>query len=330
LTWGWRIVVLVALLAAFGYEVAPLWSAGFVYEDAQWNAACIGAIPMTVRAIPRRLTITAWCAQMGQSPRAYHAANVALHLLVGLFVAAVVAQVTRAEAATWAAVVLWLLHPLNMETIAYVSTRGEAIAALGVLGACLLALRGHPWLAAVAAVGGVMGKESAIAVVALVPLVLWMRDGRKTCHVAAGVALLVLLTLGASWLLALTSSLSVSLSWALLQASAAARLICLAVVPWGQTIDYDYERVLTLLKLAAAGALVAFAWSAYRIGAKAPLLAGGMGWMLVALAPRFLVATPRSVLNEHQFYLPLIGGAFVVAGLLTHTERIYGSHTALA
>jgi hypothetical protein len=44
-------------------------------------------------------------------------------------------------------------------------------------------------------------------------------------------------------------------------------------------------------------------------------LAWGTVWVLIALAPRFVMRIPE-VLNEHQMYLPMVGISFTLGALL--------------
>ena len=53
--------------------------------------------------------------------------------------------------------------------------------------------------------------------------------------------------------------------------------------------------------------LVVLAVAAWRVRTRARWVTFAAGWALVALVPRLVIQTPRSYLNEHQFYLPLLG-----------------------
>ncbi len=108
-----------------------------------------------------------------------------------------------------------------------------------------------------------------------------------------------------------------------MQGTAFARLIGLAVVPIGQTVDYDYAAVPLALKLVACGAVGVLGSCGAAMRKTAPLISLGIAWTLIASIPRFLVTTPLSVFNEHQFYVPMMGGVFIVADLLNRFGSVH-------
>src|SRR5689334_93851 len=67
----------------------------------------------------------------GQDPAAYHAANVALHaanaVLVGLVLEAI------AVPAPWAVAALFAVHPIHVESVAWVTERKNVLSGLGYL-----------------------------------------------------------------------------------------------------------------------------------------------------------------------------------------------------
>ncbi len=84
-------------------------------------------------------------AQGGESPGMYRVVNIALHIFAGilfwLLLNETLARSPRIShrlkdargSIAWASALLWLAHPLNTETIVYVSRRTELLAALGLL-----------------------------------------------------------------------------------------------------------------------------------------------------------------------------------------------------
>lgn len=304
-------LLLVGLLA---WEYVPAMRGGFVYEDANLNDACDRARFVWYRQT-RPLTMGSWCTQRTSSPLARHAVNLALHGAVTALVGGLVWAVTREVWASAFAAAFFGLNAVGVEAVAYLSGRSELIAALGVTGACLAALQRRWWLVGVGALVGVGGKESAIVALLLVPLCLWYARGPRW---AWGVGLGAVLVGGgiarrtATWWVDWAPG-----SWALLQVSAWARLSVLSVLPFGQTVDYDYAHVPLALQVVALAALVAAGW-----WARASRLRWfGACWVALASAPRLIVPTPRSVFSEHQFYLPLVGMAIVLASCLTQESH---------
>ena len=96
-------------------------------------------------------------------------------------------------------------------------------------------------------------------------------------------------------------------SWLFLQASAAYRLIGLTLWPVGLTVDADIDLIPLVFQWFAGAALCGMVALTGVLHRRQPLVAYGLAWYLVSLVPRLIIQTPRSYLNEHQFYVPLMG-----------------------
>lgn len=116
--------------------------------------------------------------------------------------------------------------------------------------------------------------------------------------------------------------------WLLVQASAAHRLLGLMVVPIGQTVDYDYDALpqprAGLTGLSVLSALGATAW---RVRRRYPLVTYGLAWVLIVIAPRLVIQTPRSYLSEHQMYAAIPGAMLVLGGAVAAIARLKGNKT---
>lgn len=298
---------LLALLIVGVY--APSLRGGFVYEDYKATDACAG-----YRLVGRMVTVGSWCWQvdLGHSARAFRFVSLGLHLIVTALVGALAWTVTREVAPALLATAFFGLNAVNVESVAYLTSRGELIAAIGVVGACLAVW--HRWwlLAATLLLLGWWGKESAAAAAMLVPLVLWYQRRSVGWLVAAGAGAVALevgiLMQTAAWWKDFPG-LSAA-SWALTQTTAIARVTALSVLPFGQTVDYDYAGTSAVVALVAC--VAALAWASRQ----SRLVVCGAAWVACAVAPRLIVPTPQSVFNEHQFYLPLVGMALILASLM--------------
>src|SRR5206468_2515153 len=100
-----------------------------------------------------------------------------------------------------------------------------------------------------------------------------------------------------------------------------ATYVRLYLLPWGQSLDYDYAKRSglfdgpTLLSLVAlVGALAA----AVRVRRTQPVFTFSVFFMLGVLAPTSLFVLPDFIF-EHRIYLPLAAAALVTAVL---AERI--------
>ena len=117
----------------------------------------------------------------------YHAVNVLLHVLVTLLLARLFLRIGLAPPVSFAAALLFAMHPIHVEAVTSVVGRGETLAAALALGAICLALdaaegRGRRWLGlALALVFYALAnltKESASVAAAIVFLLLaWRAEG---------------------------------------------------------------------------------------------------------------------------------------------------------
>lgn len=303
----------IALLIVWVY--APSLRGGFVYEDYKSVDACT-VVPSEFQPWlarlglrERGLTRASWCWQ--GSSVAMRWTNLGLHLVVTALVGALAWTLTGTWAVSLLATALFGVNAVAVETVAYLSSRGELLAAIGVLGGCLAALH-RRWVAVVPLLlVGWLGKESSVVGVLLIPLCLaFQRRLWPWVVLGAGVLLgaAVCSKTAVWWTYADMPSRG---DWALLQTTAIARVTALAVLPFGQTVDYDYARVSLAWQWMSVAAVVAgLAWAARQ----SRTIAFGAAWIACATAPRLLVPTPRSVFPEHQFYLPLVGVALLLAG----------------
>lgn len=327
---------LIALLVWTAVLYSGSLQAGFVYEDQflpteawrGWSHEWA-----TITFSPRSLSTLAFRLQASQSPKAYHAVNVGLHLVCGTLVYALVLPYGPVAATVTTA--LWLIHTLGSEAVLYVSQRTDLIAS-----ACLLLmllatrLRG-PWNAMGAVGCGLLAlwaKESAVVLVFLLPLWLWYEQRWSRLWTVAvaigacavGLAAIPLLRSSGSvgdgvhqWnmLAQYTAPAAHGPFWfASVQCAAVWRLLALIVWPSGFTVDHDWDLVSPALALTALAASLLMLVLAYRGSARHRTFAFCVFWIVFSLAPRFVVPLPDYV-NEHQFYLSRFG-PFLLLGVM--------------
>ena len=181
--------LLVGLLILTATVYAQTWSHGFVYEDDTWRSGVDQApasYPLPGRALTyltQHLTLRI----AGDEPALYHMGNLALHLLNGVLLWAVVRRMVPALA-LWATG-LFLLHPLASSAVAYVTGRADLLVVLFTLLALWCGLQRGWWLVGVplALLAAAMSKEVGVLAVPLVTLTLmvWRRDQVTTWLVSA-------------------------------------------------------------------------------------------------------------------------------------------------
>lgn len=284
----------------------------------------------------------------------YHAFNLTIHLLAGLALLGLVRRMLEspklrarhARAAPWLALavaLLWLLHPLQTESVAYIIQRAETLMGLfllvtlycGIRGAESAAHHARWYLAAVTACTlGMASKE----VMVVAPLVMLLYDRvflsgsfraifRQRWGLYAGLAA-TWLVLGVAVLTSRpedTSGLVPGATWryAITQFGVIVHYLRLAFWPHPQVFDYLWPladsvsavvpSALVVLSLLGATiwALVRLAWPGFW-GA----------WFFLILAPTSSVLAIADAAVEHRMYLPL---AAVVVLVVLGAHELAGS-----
>ena len=309
---------------------APYWPAnlgGLVYRP----------LPVATYALDWQLHSPVW----------FHAVNLVWHAGVAVAVAALARRWTSVTAAL-AAGLIFAVHPVHVEVVASVVGRADLMATLAT---CLavyaaLALDSIAWSAAFLVLG-ILSKESAAAVPALIALGWVLGMGREAARPAQRRVLAYL----ASWF-------AIAIAYLLLrvavlhpyqgfpnlapqfvgQGPIAIRMTAVAafvdvvrllLFPLHLQADYSpQERVavttplapgflLGLLCLSVWGALLVLAW---RRGRRVE--AYGLGWIAIAYLPVSNLIVPHGVVvAERLLYLPSVGLALAAGAVLDRLPR---------
>ena len=321
---------LIGLLLLTTWLYSSVVSAPFVFEDAK----ALQQIPGW--SLPGRgLTQWTWMAIGYDSPTA-HAVNIGLHLVNGTLVAVLGSALAGPTAGVVAAGVL-LLHPLSSEAVSYVTGRADLLVTLFVLLGVWLTVRwsqdGGAWRLACVGASLVLAAMSKEIGLIGIPLTVWtlivVRRLPHTVWLLHGLWLGLGLVVGGAWdriagWIGMSGHNGGSVfAWpefAALQLVAVWRVLLLTLWPVGFTIDPDiiglaptwhvWTGLLTLL----TGALVVWAWR------RAPLLAWGLGWVGICVAPRFVFAT-NEFMKEYQS-LTAFAGLSVLLGVALAGQRV--------
>lgn len=294
----------VLLIVVAGVLYAQTVSYPFVYEDLRDPDTLFR--PWSWPGWHRLLTILSERVSIGLSgmePWGWHLVSVVLHLVNGALIWSLVAE--------WAgvfAVGLYLLHPLNVEAVAYVSSRSDLLLTTCILLA-LVASERKSWLGLVVACGtALLAKETGVMAL---PLVLaWSLLRSQLLPVWLYLVPLPALTLVA-WKFAAEWTIDpVYTAGELVKALWLATRIAL---PAGLSIDHDWAWITPDLGLVAVGAVV-LAITVLSV-IRAPRAAFVMAWVGLALAPR-LVMPLFEGLHEHHFLLPMAGLALGIGACL--------------
>jgi tetratricopeptide (TPR) repeat protein len=276
----------------------------------------------------------------GPDPLSYHILNFLIHVASTGLVFLVLHRLL--ELAGWAArsrvigavlgAVVFLIHPLETESVSYIAGRSESLSALFVLLAYSVFLyrakEAISWKEAIAvsALFGVAvgAKENAVSLAGVLiltdlywPVPFSFRSLRANWRLYAllapgalvGAALVLRMLMSAP-----TAGFSLrSFTWYqyfFTEARAVFTYLRLAVLPYGQSVDHDFAPSRTILEhgaifyIAALALLVALA---IRMRRRYPLSCFGLLLFLVLLAPTSSVVPIADALVERRMYLPLAG-----------------------
>ena len=284
----------------------------------------------------------------GREVGGYHVGNIAIHLLSGLMVFAVVRRTLQftslkgtATNMAFAIALIWTLHPLNSEVVNYLSQRTESLMGFFFLLTMYAGIRamqrppGHGWVAAaiLACALGMGSKESMVTA----PVLMLIYDRsfvarsvaealRTRWRLYVGLAttwiVLALLVVRAPRALSAGFSAHDADPWTyvLNQAVMVTRYLWLSIWPADLTLYYGWPRPLTLadvwlpaLFVVSLLALTAIAWI------RSPKV-GFLGvWFFLTLAPTSsFVPIATEVGAERRMYLPLIA---VIGAIYLAIER---------
>ena len=190
---SWLLVLALMVITFVAY--APVWRAGFVWDDDDHLTAnpamttphglqMIWSSLAVSRYYPLTLT-TFWIQRRfwGLNPMPYHVVNVALHAINGILLYLVLRRL-RIPAA-WLAAMLWVLHPVNVESVAWVTelknTQSGAFFFLALL--CFLRFEAQPerrWytLAVLCGLAALLSKPSTVVLPLVLLLCAWWQRGR--------------------------------------------------------------------------------------------------------------------------------------------------------
>ena len=188
----WLLALILVVVTFVAYQ--PAWHAGFIWDDDDhltanpamtapdglrmiWSSLAVSRYyPLTLTSfwVQRRL----W----GLNPLPYHLVNIALNAINGLMVFLVLRRL-RVTAA-WLAAAVWVLHPVNVESVAWITELKNTQSGFFFLGALLCFLRfeakGQPrWyvLALLCGACALLSKASTVVLPFALLLCVWWERG---------------------------------------------------------------------------------------------------------------------------------------------------------
>lgn len=273
-------------------------SGWFLYED-----DILPERTHLIRAlVPWSHAATQWL--VGDGPMPARMVNLGWHVLNGVLLWLLVRPVVQASIAI-VAVGLFLLHPIQTESVAYLASRAELIAGMWLLLACLAASRGWLWLAGICAALTLTGKEMGVMAWLVVPLWAWAigQVWTRRQMVLWGGASAVML--GAfTWKVVTYPGLFAVMPWTFYGAQVAALWRMVLILPEALirpavlTIDHDWNWMTAPVALAALVFTAALVERAIR---HSRLLAFALVGTLLVMLPRLVIPMPDGLHERHLY-----------------------------
>ena len=357
------IVLIVGVLLTYwpvcGFEFTSWDDEPFIAKNPHYAAPSIDGLDYAVTtnddAIYIPLTRVIWMvlAMAGHSdvpnadgltinPYLFHAANLAAHVGAAIAVFAVLRRLSKSNAAALAGSMVWALHPVQVETVAWVSGLKDVLA--GGLSFAAIAL----YLAAIDAAGvrrrllygggiavliaAMLAKPSAMTTVGVIIAIDWLLLRRPIKTVVMWAGPWVALAIACAVLARLMQPVVIAMAapmWARPLIAGHSLAFYLKQVVWPASLGLDYGQnpatvmasrwLYTAWLLPAALLAAAIAWRRHR-------------WPLAALAV-FVVGAIHtlglvgfdfqriSTTADHYLYVPMLGAAMLAAWAFTQMSR---------
>jgi hypothetical protein len=342
--WIWATILLSLLVA---YQVySPALNGAFVFDDRYlpfFTPAIKQDMLSFVGKLRPLLMLSFWIdyhRAEGSDPHAFHTTNLALHFLTSLLAGLIALKLLewagvgrrRRQALAVFAGALFLLHPLQTESVSYVASRSEVLSVLFYYAAFAVYLwrpgESITLLRAVAILllfgAAAATKEHTLTLPLLLILTdyFWGRGGIRENRILYGVLAVAVVVggvyvwniVGASTSAGFRMHDLTPMQYLFTQGRVVWIYVRMFVLPFGQNVDpdipisrglFDYGAILGLTALVGVGVA---AWI-YR--KRWPVASFGVLVFLLLLAPTSSIIPIKDPLAEHRMYLPFLGLALI-------------------
>ncbi|UCF66966.1 MAG: tetratricopeptide repeat protein [Acidobacteriota bacterium] len=271
----------------------------------------------------------------GRNPLGFHVTNLLLHIACSAMVYLLARQSAMSVAASTIGAALFAVHPVHVESVAWISGRTDLVCALALLASFSLAMHARKanthrlgFQAASAVLFGIalLAKEMAITLPLLIVLaeIISERSPRRWCKAARAVMLHALVLVVYIGLRASAVGLAGhtlydlhALGYAATAVFALARYLVLLILPLGLDAHYPYQPLtssLNIVVLVSSGILWVVGWAAWRLRYSRPAASFWIVWTVLTLAPVLLFGRFGDVIMADRFlYIPSIGWAMLAA-----------------
>jgi tetratricopeptide (TPR) repeat protein len=280
----------------------------------------------------------------------YHLVNLVLHVLNGMLVLLVATHIfsqcdstkDRARVYGLLAAALFVVHPIQTESVTYISSRSELLSTL-FYGICVLLFIkrddrkiGFVWslVVLVPFFLGILSKETVISLPAVLlayDFLFFARSDVRAVlgrwrfylmYVAGGLAAVaVLLKTGVVGSIGADVAHLSPWQYFLTELRVVSSYVRLLFIPAGLNINYDVRPSSSLFEPAVLAALLFLTlllFLAWRLRRSQPMVSFSIIWFFLTLAPTSSFVPIPDVIFEHRLYLPLVGVCLSFPILMSH------------
>jgi protein O-mannosyl-transferase len=324
---------------------APAFHGPFVFDDASLpfsRTMRVEALPAWLTGVRPVLMASYWLnfRLWGDDPRSYHVLNALIHfcntglVFLVLYRLLSLAGVVKPQSARMAVLgsLIFLVHPLQTESVSYVAGRSESLSALFELLAYTVFLyrrrEAISWIESLVVLGlfflGIRTKENVVSLFGFLILtdLFWPKPFtatglRKNWRLyslalpgAAVAAIYVFRMLDAAASAGFSLPSATWLQYFFTESRAIFRYVQMAVVPEGLSIDHDFPVSHSIWEHGALVwilLLIATVIGGWRVRHKYPLASFGLFFFLLGLAPTSSFVPIADPLADRRMYLPILG-----------------------
>jgi protein O-mannosyl-transferase len=314
-------------------ELIRSWSPANLYGVAT-ESVTRNYAPLTILSL--LIDHTLW----GMEAGGYHATNVILHALNGVLVYLLMRQLTQSGFVAWATAALFLVHPIQIETVAWISSRKGLLSGTLILAALIVRLRPSAragedgWYIGFLA-AALLSKALAVVVPPIVLLYdIWVRRDRFSDAIVRQVIpgllslLLMLHTMGAqnAILGGVRGHMELSLPEIMaVDITILCRYLRMLVYPNDLCVLYDPPTTgilgAVLAGAAAWGIGLTVVWKSRRTH---PLWIWGVSSFLLLLFPVLNFFRITTLMNDRYLYLPCIVVFAMIAAGVSRVMQLVG------
>lgn len=272
-------------------------------------------------------------AVVGFTPPAFHFASLLLHGINAVLVLLIGRRFGLGSNAALIAALIWAVHPMHAETVAWVTSLKELSLGLGILvvaWSTSKARESHLWwgLVMVGALVAIGSKPTGVVVGGVVVAVAVMEARSRGESAALGIGVgSVLLLCGAAWsfiAFGMHESFGGHSQVSRVEAMASALYLQLqhTLVPVGLGPRYGFEGSIGLAALVASATVVAgIALAVYGFRERRTAVVVGAAVAFGAWLPVSNIVPLSRYTADSYMYVPLIGLVWMFAGLVEHSSR---------